>query len=249
VLPTALRDLRGVWRLLGPTSRQRAVLRPARPPSGPSGATATPDAPRTTPGDGRAGRLVDIGNGWRGDTTRRQPAPPVTDGPGVGRGRGSVPPVFTDELLRFAGVGAVSSVAYVGMFAILEPSLGSYTANAVAIGLCSLGNTATHRGMAGSVRHGLDRNHRLLTASALLGISLAFTTGALAVTRATGATSLLPELCAVSIANAGAAVIRFTILRTWVFRPEFGTHLAVPPAASTDSTPEGRTTEWTRTPS
>ena len=50
--------------------------------------------------------------------------------------------------------------------------------------LCSLGNTAAHRGMAGTARHGLDRRHRLVTAAALLGVSLAFTTGALAATRA-----------------------------------------------------------------
>ena len=29
-------------------------------------------------------------------------------------------------------------------------------------------------------------------------------------------------------ANLGAAVIRFGILRTWVFRPAFGTHLSAP---------------------
>ncbi len=28
-----------------------------------------------------------------------------------------------------------------------------------------------------------------------------------------------------TVANVGAAVIRFGILRTWVFRPEFGTNL------------------------
>src|SRR5208283_3282241 len=102
--------------------------------------------------------------------------------------------VFADELLRFAGVGAVSTAAYLALFALLERGLGTYLANSVAIGLCSLGNTAAHRGMAGTVRHGLDRRHRLVTAAALLGVSLAFTTGALAATRAAGLTGLAPEL-------------------------------------------------------
>ena len=52
-----------------------------------------------------------------------------------------------------------------------------------------------------------------------------FSSAALAATRAVGLTSLYPELAAVTVANIGAALIRFGILRTWVFRPAFGTHL------------------------
>ena len=73
---------------------------------------------------------------------------------------------------------------------------------------------------------GVDQSRRMATAAALTGVSLAFTTGALAVTHAVGLRSLIPELCAVTAGNAGAAVIRFAILRSWVFRPQFGTHLA-----------------------
>ena len=141
--------------------------------------------------------------------------------------------MFADELLRFAGVGVVSTVAYLALFALLAPSLGAFAANAVALVACSLGNTAAHRGMAGTARHGLDRLHRSLTASALLGVSLAFTTTALAVTRALGLDALAPELAAVTVANLAAAAFRFAILRTWVFRPRFGTHLE-PVALGTD---------------
>ena len=133
--------------------------------------------------------------------------------------------MFADELLRFAGVGLVSTLAYVALFALLGPALGAYAANAVAIVACSLGNTAAHRGMAGTARHGLDRRHRLVTASTLLGVSLAFTTTAIAVTRALGLDTLAAEIVAVTVANLAAAAFRFSILRTWVFRPHFGTHL------------------------
>jgi putative flippase GtrA len=197
---TALDDLRGVWRMLGRSSRQRAVLHPARP-AGPAAAVRT-------------------------EALRKPPPPAPTGPPTTGRAGNQV---FADELLRFAGVGAVSTLAYAGLFAALEPGLGSYLANAVAIGLCSLGNTAAHRGMAGTARHGLDRRHRLVTAVTLLGVSLAFTTGALAATRALGLTSLAPELLAVTVANIGAAFFRFAILRTWVFRPKFGTRLPATP--------------------
>ena len=53
VLHTALTDLRGMWRLLGPAARRRAVLRPARPTrtstGGPTG--GTPDRRPVAPGD------------------------------------------------------------------------------------------------------------------------------------------------------------------------------------------------------
>jgi hypothetical protein len=203
VLATVLLDLKGVWRMLGPASRQRAVLRPARPPAvEPAAVPSNGDGPTVT-----------------------SPVPHRSGPSGDQSGGSPVPQVFSDELLRFAGVGAVSTLAYVGLFAALEPAMGSYVANAVAIGLCSLGNTAAHRGMAGTALHGLDRRHRIAISGGLLGVSLIFTTAALSATRAVGLTSLYPELAAVTMANIGAAVIRFGILRTWVFRPAFGTRL------------------------
>jgi putative flippase GtrA len=226
VLHTALLDLRGVVRLLGPASRKGSGSlepspRTSRNGSGPNG------PPDLDPGEPNLHLVA-----GRRDPTR--PGPPSE--------------VFADELLRFAGVGAVSTVAYVALFAALEPGLGSYLANAVAIVLCSLGNTAAHRGMAGAARHGVDRPHRLAIATLLLGVSLAFTTGALTVTRALGFTSLYPELGAVTAANVVAAVIRFGILRTWVFRPAFGTRLGQPGA--TGEQPALRaTSERTMTPS
>jgi putative flippase GtrA len=237
VLHTALMDLRGMWRLLGPAARQRAVLRPARPDQDvhPWGTGGTPDRQPVRLGDRWGVRVTELVPGGPPD---RKGTTPAHDGPGTA--------VFSDELLRFAGVGAVSTVAYAALFAALEPGLGSYPANAVAIALCSLGNTAAHRGTAG---HGLDRRRRMITAATLVGVSLTFTTGALAVTRAVGLTSLLPELVAVSVANAGAAVIRFGILRTWVFRPEFGTNLTPRLTTPIVGAHQQQSMELTRTPS
>jgi putative flippase GtrA len=236
VIHTAWKDLRGVWRLLGPDSRRRS-------------ATVTPSNP-TDRLRHEPDRRVDIGTPWGAVSPTSGPVVGHS-GPGWESPVGEGPPeaVFADELIRFAGIGAVSTVAYAGLFAALEPGLGSYLANAVAIALCSLGNTAVHRGMAGTARHGLDRSERMATAAALVGVSLAFTTGALAATRAVGLTSLLPELAAVSVANAGAAVIRFAILRTWVFRPQFGADLTPRSDTSLAATPHKQAMELTRTPS
>jgi putative flippase GtrA len=249
VVHTALEDLRGVARLLGPSARQRALLRPARP-AGPAG-PARSAGPQTlsAAADGAAPADRGVTTSVEGLSTLTAVAPSRPEWAPLSLGgptdatlatptrRASDQQVFADELLRFAGVGAVSTVAYAALFAALEPALGSYVANTVAIGLCSLGNTAAHRGMAGTARLGLDRRHRVLAAGSLLAVSLSVSTGALAATRAVGLTSLVPELCAVTAANAGAAVVRFAILRSWIFRPEFGTHLAVVEAADRTDRP------------
>ncbi len=281
VVHTAAKDLQGVWRMLGRTSRRLTAGRPAGPLVEPRNHSSTnvSVAPGATP----PRRTTEANHRWpadggdrptsvalltrRGASVRSTSAsdpgsvdpgsvdPGSVDPGSVDTGSvdtGSVDPgneVFADELLRFAGVGALSTVAYAGLFAALEPSLGGYLANAVAIALCSLGNTAVHRGMVGAAGQGLDRRQRMTTAAALMGVSLGFTTGALAVTRAAGFTSLVPELCAVTAGNAAAAFIRFGILRTWVFRPEFGTHLAPASAAPGPRADQHRPAASTRMPS
>ena len=132
VVHTALKDLRGVWRMLGPASRPRTALRLDSPGRG--------AGPRPSP--------------ERRFCRRRRRRPPSSTSdptPSAARcGRGSARPVFADELLRFAGVGAVSTVAYAALFAALEPALGSYLANAVAIGRVQPGQ---HRRPSGYGRH------------------------------------------------------------------------------------------------
>ena len=49
------------------------------------------------------------------------------------------------------------------------------------------------------------------------------TTVALTAVRTLGRHTLAAELGAVTAANAAAAAVRFAVLRTWVFQPQFGT--------------------------
>ena len=196
VISTARDDLKGVVRMMGPQARRRTSR--ANPDTHPVHASP---------------------NG----------APTLSVAPFAIRSTSSSSPstqVFTDELLRFAGIGAVSTATYVLAFGGFQLVLPVYLANSLAIIGCSLGNTAAHRGMAGTSTHGLHRPTRLLVAGGLLVVSLGFTTGALAAIRAIGLRGLGPELAAVTVANVVASVLRFAILRTWVFRPAFGTQLA-----------------------
>ena len=236
VVHTAWKDLRGVWRMLGPASRRRAVLRPARPPST---FPAAPPAPSSGALHTRH-RLSLVP-----ETAPESPRPDPTTGPG----RPESSTVFADELLRFAGAGVVNTAAYALLFAALEPRLGSFSANTAALALCTLGNTATQRGMAGSARHGLDRRQRAAVAAGLFGVSLATTTAALAITTGLGLDTLPSELVAVTSATGLAALLRFAILRTWVFRPQFGTLATLDPTRSSRDAGALRIDRLTEAPS
>ncbi len=127
--------------------------------------------------------------------------------------------VTADQLLRFGGVGVVSTLGYLFLFIAWRPVLGPLWANAVAMALATLFNTVVHRELArGS--DGQSRRGRLLAvAGGLYGVSLVLTTLALVLTHWLAPGALLPELVAITVANVVAAVIRFAALRSWIFRP------------------------------
>lgn len=124
------------------------------------------------------------------------------------------------ELFHFAGVGIVSTVAYLVIFLVLRPVLGGMGANAVAMTVCSVGNTAAHRRLSHGAAERIGRALWVLTGAALLIISLGVTSAALAVADAASG-ALWVQLLLLAVANAGAAVLRFSVLRTRVFRPTF----------------------------
>jgi putative flippase GtrA len=129
-----------------------------------------------------------------------------------------------DQLLSFAGVGVLSTLSYVLLFAVGRPLVGNITANALALAFCTVVNTSVHRTLAQRLRGPLNRASNrprfLAIATGLFAISLALTTLSLLAARAVDGPSLTLDLIAVSAANALAAGLRFTVLRTWVFRPE-----------------------------
>jgi putative flippase GtrA len=97
--------------------------------------------------------------------------------------------------------------------------LGALGANVVAMAIATLFNTAVHR----ELSHGRDgllrRGRMILVVLSLYAISLALTTGALLIASVMTSGSLVAELIAITVANAVAAIFRFSVLRAWVFRP------------------------------
>jgi putative flippase GtrA len=135
--------------------------------------------------------------------------------------RAAMNQVASDQLLRFAGVGAISTLGYLFLFIAWRPVTGDFGANALALGICTLFNTAVHRELARNL-HGAGARGRFVGLSTgLFAVSLALTTLGLMAAHALS-TTLPVALVAVTVANAAAAVLRFGILRAWVFRPNSG---------------------------
>jgi glycosyltransferase involved in cell wall biosynthesis len=127
--------------------------------------------------------------------------------------------VPADELLRFAGVGILSTLGYLFLFVAWRPVLGPLAANVVAMAIATLFNTAVHRELSQSRDGRTRRGHMVAVAAGLYAVSLTLTTLALLVAGWLAPGALLPELGALIAANALAATVRFSVLRAWIFRP------------------------------
>jgi putative flippase GtrA len=128
-------------------------------------------------------------------------------------------PSLAHQISRFAVIGAVSTAAYLGLYVALRGSLGAFGANALALGITAIANTAANRRLTFGVsrREGMLRHQ--IQAAGVFGLALALTSGALAALH--GVQSNPPrwiEIIALLAANAAATALRFVLLRHWVFR-------------------------------
>ncbi|MFI8189255.1 glycosyltransferase [Streptomyces sp. NPDC085946] len=138
-----------------------------------------------------------------------------SDGLGAGDG---VPPGLLPQLLRFAAVGAASTLFHLLLYTALRPATGAQAANALALLASAVANTAANRrltfgirGRTGAVRHQLKG-----LAAFLIGLTL--TSGALAVLHHTvPAAGARVELAVLVAANLAATLLRFLLFRAWVF--------------------------------
>ncbi|MGZ4596312.1 MAG: glycosyltransferase [Actinomycetes bacterium] len=141
----------------------------------------------------------------------RAPLEPVT----------GVPAGLTHQLVRFAVVGVASTLAYLALFFLLHRTMGAQAANLVALLVTAVANTATNRRFTFGVRGRDRRGTHQLQGLGVFALGLALTSSSLAVLHATGTSSRTTEAVVLVVANLAATVLRFVLLRTWVFaRPQ-----------------------------
>jgi putative flippase GtrA len=118
----------------------------------------------------------------------------------------------------FARVGVASTIVYLGLFFALAGPLGRFGANSLALALCTTGNAAVHRRTTFARSGETSRRDLLLGGTAVLVTSLTVTSVALGVVDGFGLRSWWLIGAVLVAANSGAALVRFVVLRGWMFR-------------------------------
>jgi putative flippase GtrA len=118
----------------------------------------------------------------------------------------------------FARIGVASTVAYLVLFFALAGVVGRFGANALALGLCTVVNAAVHRRYTFSQRADPSPRNLLLGGLVALSTSVAVTSLALVLLDWRGSAAWWLLVCALVAANAVAALVRFVVLRGWMFR-------------------------------
>ncbi|MEH3133819.1 MAG: bifunctional glycosyltransferase family 2/GtrA family protein [Mycolicibacterium neoaurum] len=138
----------------------------------------------------------------------------------LGSRRAAAPGSLLRQAVRFAGVGVLSTVAYLVLFLVLHPLFGAQLANFAALLITAIGNTAANRRFTFGVRgsKAVARHH--VEGLIVFAIALAITSGSLAGLHAIAEhPGKVVETTVLVAANLIATAARFVLLRGWVFHP------------------------------
>jgi glycosyltransferase involved in cell wall biosynthesis len=149
--------------------------------------------------------------------------------------RGGVPG-FGGQVVRFAAIGVVSTLAYTVLFIALRSVVAAQAANALALLATAIGNTAANRRLTFAIHDGGNRLRHQAQGLVVFGLALGVTSLSLVALHAlSSAPSRAVELSVLVAANLLATVLRFVLFRSWVFRARR--------AAPTPNAPEP---DWSR---
>ena len=123
------------------------------------------------------------------------------------------------QLVRFTGVGILCTLTSLALYALLRPWLGSQPANAAALIVTSVMNTALNRRLtfriAGPAKVGRDH----LSGLVVIVIALVITGGSLGVLHWINPDATISdELWTTTLSGFLATAVRFALLRHWIFR-------------------------------
>jgi glycosyltransferase involved in cell wall biosynthesis len=129
------------------------------------------------------------------------------------------PPSFFGQVLRFGAVGVASTLAYALMFLMLQPLMGAQPANFASLLITAVLNTAANRrftfGISGPEHYGVQQFQGLIVFGLAWGLTSSALMGLHAINASPGA---MAELVTLTAANVLATVLRFALLKAWVFR-------------------------------
>ncbi len=130
-------------------------------------------------------------------------------------------PSFAGQVVRFITIGVMSTLAYLALYAALRTGLDAQVANALALLATAIANTAANRRFTFAVRGTTYAVRHQAQGLVVFALALALTSGSLSALQAAAVhPSRAAELAVLTVSNLLATVLRFALLRTWVFRGE-----------------------------
>ncbi|PRB40490.1 polysaccharide synthesis protein GtrA [Arthrobacter sp. MYb23] len=135
------------------------------------------------------------------------------------RHRGVLKYPVVRQLIRFTGVGIVCTASSLAIYAVLRPWIDPQLANAVALIVTSLMNTALNRRLTFKITGKKKRTQDHLSGVLVIAIALIITGGSLGVLHLLRPeATVTEELWTTTLSGFVATAVRFTLLRHWIFR-------------------------------
>ena len=118
------------------------------------------------------------------------------------------------QLLVFGIIGVASTLAYLAIYAMLRTALPAVAANAIALLVTAIANTAANRRLTFGVRGRADAARHHAAGLVAFGAALAITSGSLWLLGALAPTAgRVTEIAVLVASNVSATLLRFVILR------------------------------------
>ena len=130
-------------------------------------------------------------------------------------------PTFFGQVVRFAAVGIVSTIAYALLYLLLQLVMPGQVANFVALLITAIANITANRRFTFGVRGRRGVVRHQFQGLIVFGIAWGITSGSLALLHALRPeASSLASLAVLTAANLLATLVRFVLFRLWVFRQQ-----------------------------
>ena len=129
-------------------------------------------------------------------------------------------PVAVRQLVRFTWIGVVMTLGYLVLYAALRATLGAQGANLVAWLLTAIADTSANRRITFGVSGRKGAARAQVEGLLVFGSGMAITSGSLfALDALVASPAQVLELGVLLGANVVAGLLRFLLLRSWVFAP------------------------------
>jgi len=134
------------------------------------------------------------------------------------RALAGVPAGLARQLVGFCVIGVLSTLVYLALYVGLRQLTDAQAANALALLLSALGNTAANRRLTFGVRGRARAVRHQAQGLVVFAVGLVLTSGSLAALHTASAhPSHHAELGVLVVANLAATVVRFLLFRVWLF--------------------------------